>query len=75
MEKQHKNFELIVNLVAKSAKRDTLQSIISNKSQPDKAQRKDPLGNFVIRSIQETILDEIETGVKETQSNKNSDQS
>ncbi len=74
MEKQHKNFELIANMMAKSVRRDTLQEIISKKTQADKVQRKDPLGNFVIRSIQDTTLDDLDRGSKDTHSNKNSDQ-
>lgn len=72
MEKQHKNFDIIVTLLARSTKRDTLQDIITKNSHHDKAQRKDPLGNFVIRSIHDQTLDEIDSGSKATQS-KNSD--
>jgi hypothetical protein len=75
MEKNN-NFIEIINLMKQSSKRDGLQEIISKPKTNGKSERKDPLGNFVIKSShgiphKDVVVNAIQ---EESSSNKNSEQ-
>lgn len=72
MNKKIKELEKLLTTIQRP-KNDGVQNAFSEHTTNTTSRRKDPLGNFIIRSIQETTLDDFEREFKDTNQNKNPD--